>query len=211
MVCRACPSKGLPFPASSSLPLLTPTGLFSTLTSLQSYRTLDELISAMPQNGTQRPIYFKSTQRIVTEARVVPADQPLRLEAVEMHHGTRYARCVQVSKTQEVILHLPLSQNGPFWRCKPGPPQTLLQILQDPTMTGLMLTCPSLPWRTMTLKPQYMLQALMHSELPGQGRSGWELHSSKIATLCTVWGSSLLTQCRPPNRIQMPNAMGDVV
>ncbi|XP_006975666.2 protein THEMIS2 [Peromyscus maniculatus bairdii] len=137
-------------------------GLFSTLTSLQSYRTLDELISAMPQNGTQRPIYFKSTQRIVTEARVVPADQPLRLEAVEMHHGTRYARCVQVSKTQEVILHLPLSQNGPFWRCKPGPPQTLLQILQDPTMTGLMLTCPSLPWRTMTLKPQYMLQALMH-------------------------------------------------
>uniref|UniRef100_A0ABK0LQT4 Thymocyte selection associated family member 2 n=1 Tax=Rattus norvegicus TaxID=10116 RepID=A0ABK0LQT4_RAT len=138
------------------------TGLFSTLTSLQSYRTLEDLVSAMPQNSTQCPIYFKSTQRIVTEARVVPEDQPLRLEAVEVHHGTRYARCVQASKTQEIILHLPLSQKGPFWRCKPSAPQTLLQILQDPAMKGLRLTCPSLPWASVILKPQYQLQAIMH-------------------------------------------------
>ncbi|KAL1777440.1 THEMIS2 [Sigmodon hispidus] len=115
----------------------------------------------MPQN-TQWPICFKSTQNIVTEARVVPGDQPLRLEAVEMHHGIHYARCVQDSKAQEVIVHLPLSQKGPFWRCKPGSPQTLLQILQDPAMKGLMLTCPNLPWRSVILKPQYMLQAVMH-------------------------------------------------
>ncbi|XP_028615456.1 protein THEMIS2 isoform X2 [Grammomys surdaster] len=138
------------------------TGLFSPLSSLQSYRTLEDLVSAMTQNSTQWPIYFKSTQRIVTEVRVVPEDQPLRLEAVERHHGTRYARCVQVSKTQEVIHHLPLSQKGPFWRCKPSAPQTLLQILQDPAMQGLMLSCPSLPWNSVILKPQYMLQAIMH-------------------------------------------------
>ncbi|XP_041508663.1 protein THEMIS2 isoform X3 [Microtus oregoni] len=107
-------------------------GLFSTLSSLQSYRTLEELISAVPQSPTQWPIHFKSTERIVTEAGMVPVDQPFRLEAVEVHHGTRYARCVQDSKTQEVILYLPLSQKGPFCRCKPGAPQTLLQILQDP-------------------------------------------------------------------------------
>ncbi|XP_051027684.1 protein THEMIS2 [Acomys russatus] len=138
------------------------TGLFSPLTSRQSYRTLEDLISAMPQNATQWPIFFKSTQRIVTEASVVPEDQLLRLEAVEMHHGTRYARCALPSKTQEATLYLPLSQKGPFWRCKPGAPQTILQILQDPAMTDLQFTCPSLPWRSVILKPQYMLQAIMH-------------------------------------------------
>lgn len=128
----------------------------------------------MPQNSTQCPIYFKSTQRIVTEARVVPEDQPLRLEAVEVHHGTRYARCVQASQTQEIILHLPLSQKGPFWRCKPSAPQTLLQVLQDPAMKGLRLTCPSLPWASVILKPQYQLQAIMHSKFPGEtGVGGW--------------------------------------
>lgn len=127
----------------------------------------------MPQNSTQWPLYFKSTQRIVTEARVVPEDHPLRLEAVEIHHGTHYARCVQVSKTQEVTLHLPLSQTGPFWRCKPGAPQTLLQILQDPAMKGLMLSCPSLPWDSVILKPQYMLQAIMHSKFPREAGVEW--------------------------------------
>ncbi|XP_076790172.1 protein THEMIS2 isoform X2 [Arvicanthis niloticus] len=113
-------------------------------------------------HSTQWPIYFKSTQRIVTETRVVPEDQLLRLEAVERHHGTRYARCVQVSKTQEVIHHLLLSQKGPFWRCKPSAPQTLLQILQDPAMQGLTHSCSSLPWDSVILKPQYVLQAIMH-------------------------------------------------
>ncbi|XP_012975636.2 protein THEMIS2 [Mesocricetus auratus] len=138
------------------------TGLFSTLTSLQSYRTLEELVSAMPQTSTRWPICFKSTERIVTEATVVPAGQLLRLEAVEIHHGTQYARCVQDSKTQEIIHYLPLSQKGTFWRCKPGAPQTLLEILQDPANQGLMLTCPSLPWRSVILKSEYMLQAVMH-------------------------------------------------
>ncbi|XP_075802386.1 protein THEMIS2 isoform X1 [Microtus pennsylvanicus] len=137
-------------------------GLFSTLSSLQSYRTLEELISAVPQSPIQWPIHFKSTERIVTEAGVMPVDQPFRLEAVEVHHGTRYACCVQDSTTQEVILYLPLSQKGPFCRCKPGAPQTLLQILQDPAMKDLMFTCPSLPWRSVILRPQYMLQAVMH-------------------------------------------------
>ncbi|XP_052033564.1 protein THEMIS2 [Apodemus sylvaticus] len=138
------------------------TGLFRPLTSLQSYRTLEELLSATPQKSAQWPIYFKSTQKIVTEARVVPEDQPLRLEAVEVHHGIRHARCVQVSKTQEAILHLPLSQKGPFWRCKPSAPQTLLQILQDPAGKDLQLSCPRLPWDSVVLKPQYVLQAIMH-------------------------------------------------
>lgn len=141
---------------------LTFTGLFSPLTSLQSYRTLEGLISALPQNATQWPIFFKSTQRIVTEASVVPEDQLLRLEAVETHHGTRYARCVLPSTTQEVILYLPLSLKGPFWRCNPAAPQTVLQILQDPAMRDLKFTCPSLPWCSVILKPQYLLQAIMH-------------------------------------------------
>ncbi|CAH6790985.1 protein THEMIS2 [Phodopus roborovskii] len=137
-------------------------GLFSTLTSLQSYTTLEELISAVPQTSTQWPICFKSTGRIVTEATVVPANQLLRLEAVEIHHGTHYACCVQDSKTHEIIHYLPLSQKGPFWRCKPGGPQTLLQILQDPAMQDFVFTCPILPWRSVILKSQYMLQAVMH-------------------------------------------------
>lgn len=137
------------------------TGLFSTLTSLHSYRTLEDLISAMPQ-PTQWPIFFRSTRRIVTEACVVREDQPLRLEAVETNHGTHYACCVQESKTQKVTFHLPLSQKGPFWRLKPSAPQTLLQILQDPAMKDFKLTCPDLPWPSVILEPQYVLQAIMH-------------------------------------------------
>lgn len=168
VICRACPQHP---PSTFFLLLLHPTGLFSPLTSLRSYRTLEDLVSAMPQNSTRWPIYFKSTQRIVTKASVVPEDQPLRLEAVEIHHGIRYARCVQVSKTKE-LLHLPLSQKGPFWRCKPSAPQTLHQILQDPALKDLTLSCPSLPWNSVILKPQYMLQAIMHSKLPGEAGVG---------------------------------------
>lgn len=179
VICRAWPQHP---PSTFFLPLLNPTGLFSPLSSLKSYRTLEDLVSAMPQNSTQWPIYFKSNQRLVTKTRVVPEDQPLRLEAVKTHHGTRYAHCVQVSKTQEVIHLLPLSQKGPFWRCKPSAPQTLLQILQDPAMKGLMFSCPSLPWDSVILRPQYVLQANMHSKLPGrQEWSGWELYPQLCA------------------------------
>lgn len=192
--------------------LLTPVGLFSALSSLQSYRTLEELTSAVPPSSTQWPIHFKSTERIVTEAGVVPVDQPLRLEAVEVHHGTRYARCVQDSKTQEVVLYLPLSQTGPFCRCKPGAPQTLLQILQDPAMKDLMFTCPSLPWRSVILRPQYMLQAVMHSEFPGQWGAEWrgaaqcKVTANSVHSLGAPAGSSSVchvTEYRCPTKREM--------
>lgn len=214
VACRACPSQGLPVPPFFLSPL-TPVGLLSTLGSLQSYRTLEELVSAVPPSSTQWPIHFKSAERIVTEAGVVPVDQPFRLEAVEVHHGTRYARCVQDSMTQEVILYLPLSQKGTFYRCKPGAPQTLLQILQDPAMKDLTFTCPSLPWRSVILKPQYMLQAVMHSESPGQWEAEW-LGASQF-NVTTNSGHSLgapaswLIHCLPCHRIQMPNETGNVV
>lgn len=90
------------------------------------------------------------------------------LEAVEMYLGTCSARCVLGMEAQTVTLRLPLSQKGPFWVLETGAPRTLLQALQDPALKGLLLTCPTLPWRSLILKPHYELQAVMHSELPGR-------------------------------------------
>ncbi|XP_061042891.1 protein THEMIS2 isoform X3 [Eubalaena glacialis] len=109
-------------------------GNFSPLTGPQSYGTLEELVSAATQSSKQLPICFMSTHRITTKARVVPQEQPLKLEAVEMHLGTCCARCVLGTGAQQVLLHLPLSQKGPFWELQPGPPRTLLQVLQDPAL-----------------------------------------------------------------------------
>nr|XP_014333742.1 PREDICTED: protein THEMIS2 isoform X3 [Bos mutus] len=108
-------------------------GLFSPLTGPQSYGTLEELVYAATQSSKSLPIRFMSTHRIATKARVVPQEQPLKLEAVEMHQGACCARCVLDSGAQQGFLHLPLSQQGPFWKLEPGPPRTLLQVLQDPT------------------------------------------------------------------------------
>ncbi|XP_007459135.1 PREDICTED: protein THEMIS2 isoform X1 [Lipotes vexillifer] len=137
-------------------------GNFSPLTGPQSYGTLEELVSAATQSSKQLPICFMSTHRITTKARVVPQEQPLKLEAVEMHRGTCCARCVLGTGAQQVLLHLPLSQKGPFWELKPGPPRTLLQVLQDPALRDTILTCPALPWRSLTLMPQYEVEAIMH-------------------------------------------------
>ncbi|XP_023374890.1 protein THEMIS2 isoform X1 [Otolemur garnettii] len=137
-------------------------GYFTALTSPQSYETLEELASAITWSSKQRPVYFMSTQRIVTEARVVPEDQLLIFEAVEMYLGTHCARCVLGLGKQQVILHLPLSQKGPFWKWEPSAPRTLLQTLQDPALGDLVFTCPTLPWQFLVLKPQYEIQAIMH-------------------------------------------------
>uniref|UniRef100_A0A8C0MUX0 Thymocyte selection associated family member 2 n=1 Tax=Canis lupus familiaris TaxID=9615 RepID=A0A8C0MUX0_CANLF len=137
-------------------------GYFSPLTGRQSYGTLEELLSAATQCSKTLPICFMSTHRITTEARVVPEDQPLKLEAVETHHGTYRARCVLDTETHPFILHLPLSQKGPFWEWKPGAPRPLLKALQDPALSNLLFTCPTLPWRTLILRPQYEVQAIMH-------------------------------------------------
>uniref|UniRef100_A0A287CRT2 Thymocyte selection associated family member 2 n=1 Tax=Ictidomys tridecemlineatus TaxID=43179 RepID=A0A287CRT2_ICTTR len=137
-------------------------GHFSPLTSPHSFRTLEELVCDTTQSSIQLPIYFTSIHSIVTKKRVVTENQPLMLEAVEMYHGTHCARCVLVSGAQQVVLHLPLSQKGPFWRWKPGTPQTLLQVLQDPAYKDGMFTCPSLPWNCLILRPQYEVQAIMH-------------------------------------------------
>ncbi|XP_059752208.1 protein THEMIS2 isoform X3 [Balaenoptera ricei] len=109
-------------------------GNFSPLTGPRSYGTLEELVSAATQSSKQLPICFMSTHRITTKARVVPQEQPLKLEAVEMHLGTCCACCVLGTGAQQVLLHLPLSQKGPFWELQPGPPRTLLQVLQDPAL-----------------------------------------------------------------------------
>ncbi|XP_047381723.1 protein THEMIS2 isoform X1 [Sciurus carolinensis] len=137
-------------------------GHFSPLTSPQSYTTLEELVSAATQHSLHLPIYFTSTHSIATKDRVVTEDQPLMLEAVEMHLGTHCARCVLGSGAQRVVLHLPLSQKGTFWRWKSGTPQTLLQVLQDPAYKDGMFTCPSIPWHSLILRPQYEVQAIMH-------------------------------------------------
>ncbi|XP_021569206.1 protein THEMIS2 isoform X3 [Carlito syrichta] len=107
-------------------------GLFTPLTRPQSYRTLAELVSAATQSAKQLPICFTSTHRMVMEGRVVTEDQLLTLTAVERHLGTPCARCVLGTGDQEVILHLPLSQKGPFWKWESSAPRTLLQALQDP-------------------------------------------------------------------------------
>lgn len=150
--------------------MLNPTGHFSPITSFHSYRTLEELVSAITQSSTQLPVYFVSTRRISAQGRMVAEDQPLILQAVEMHLGTCSARCVQGSGTQQVVLHLPLSQKGPFWQWELGTPQSLLQVLQDPALKDCILVCPSLPWPSLILKPQYEIQAIMHSEWSGQVR-----------------------------------------
>ncbi|XP_071076961.1 protein THEMIS2 isoform X2 [Desmodus rotundus] len=137
-------------------------GHFSPLTGYQSYGTLEELVSALIQSSKQLPIWFMSTCRIDTQTRVVPEEQPLMLEAVEMYLGTCSARCVLSMGTKVVALHLPLSTKGPFWELETGAPRTLLQALQDPALKGLLLTCPTLPWRSLTLRPQYEIQAIMH-------------------------------------------------
>nr|XP_014333741.1 PREDICTED: protein THEMIS2 isoform X2 [Bos mutus] len=137
-------------------------GLFSPLTGPQSYGTLEELVYAATQSSKSLPIRFMSTHRIATKARVVPQEQPLKLEAVEMHQGACCARCVLDSGAQQGFLHLPLSQQGPFWKLEPGPPRTLLQVLQDPTVRDTLLTCSAFPWRSLTLKPQYEVEAIMH-------------------------------------------------
>lgn len=153
--------------------MLCPTGLFSPLTGPQSYETLEELVSATIQSHKELPIWFMSTYRIDTKARVVPQEQPLMLEAVEMYLGTCSARCVLGTETQLVILHLPLSQKGPFWVLETGAPRTLLQALKDPALRGLLLTCPTLPWRSLMLTPQYQIQAIMHSEFARPVGGGW--------------------------------------
>ncbi|KAI5946813.1 Protein THEMIS2 [Manis javanica] len=137
-------------------------GAFSPLSSSQSYATLKELISAATRSAKKLPICFMSTHRITTEARVVPEDQPLMLEAVETHLGTHCARCVLHTGAQRVVLCLPLSQKGPFREWEPGAPRTLLCALQDPALRGLLFTCPTLPWRRLILRPQYEVQAIMH-------------------------------------------------
>ncbi|XP_069333638.1 protein THEMIS2 isoform X1 [Eulemur rufifrons] len=137
-------------------------GYFTALTSPQSHGMLEELVSAATRSSKQLPIYFMSTHRIITEARVVTEDQLLIFEAVEMHRKTRCARCVLGLGNQQVILHLPLSQKGPFWTWEPSAPRTLLQVLQDPALEDLVLTCPTLPWNFLVLRPQYEIQAIMH-------------------------------------------------
>ncbi|XP_036913042.1 protein THEMIS2 isoform X1 [Sturnira hondurensis] len=137
-------------------------GHFSPLTGPQSYGTLEELVSALIRSSKPLPVWFMSIYRIDTQTRVVPEEQPLMLEAVEMHLGTCSARCVLSMGTQVVALYLPLSTKGPFWELETGAPRTLLQALQDPALKGLLLTCPTLPWRSLILRPHYEIQAIMH-------------------------------------------------
>ncbi|KFO37675.1 Protein THEMIS2 [Fukomys damarensis] len=137
-------------------------GYFSPLSTPKSYRTLQELVSAKTPSTTLLPFCFMSTRSIVTEAGVVPKEKPLTLEAMEVYRGTRCARCNLGSQGLQVILHLPLTLEGPFWIWEPGVPQTLLQVLQDPALKDLLLTCPVLPWHSVVLRPEYEIQAIMH-------------------------------------------------
>ncbi|XP_058992663.1 protein THEMIS2 isoform X1 [Mustela lutreola] len=137
-------------------------GHFSPLTGPQSYETLEELLSAATQRSRKLPISFMSTHKITTETRVVPRDQPLLLKDVEEYHRTYRARCVLDTGTQHFTLYLPLSQRGPFWEWEPGAPRPLLQALQDPALSDRLFTCPTLPWQSLLLRPQYEIQAIMH-------------------------------------------------
>ncbi|XP_070259299.1 protein THEMIS2 [Myotis yumanensis] len=134
-------------------------GLFSPLTGPQSYGTLEELISAINRSSKQLPIWFMSTHRIDTKAVVVPEEQPLMLESVEMYLGVCSARCVLGTETQVTVLHLPLSTKGPFWELETGAPRPLLQAL---ALRDRQLTCPAFPWRSLILRPQYDILAIMH-------------------------------------------------
>lgn len=165
-----------------------PPGLFSPLTGPRSYGTLEELFSAITQSSKQLPIWFMSTHRIDTKAMVVAEEQPLMLESVEMYLGTCSARCVLGTETQVVVLHLPLSTKGPFWELETGAPRTLLQAL---ALRDRLLTCPAFPWRSLILRPQYEILAIMHSELSGRwvgvvggGKEG-------------AWGAALMEDPRP--------------
>ncbi|KAG8506759.1 Protein THEMIS2 [Galemys pyrenaicus] len=150
-------------PGTGQTMMLSPNfqGSFTPLASPYRYGTLEELVNAATENSVKLPIDFMSTHSITTEARVVPADQPLTLEATEMHSGVCYARCALSTQNQRVVLYMPLSQRGPFWKWEPGTPRTLLEAIQDPDLSNLLLTCPTLPWRSLTLKPQYEMQAVM--------------------------------------------------
>ncbi|XP_023587835.1 protein THEMIS2 isoform X1 [Trichechus manatus latirostris] len=142
---------------------LTPNfkGHFSPLTCSQSYGNLEELIAATKQSSKPLPVFFISSYSISIKNNVVPEDQPLLLEAVEMHLGTCCARCVLSAGAKQVTLHLPLSQKGLFWIWEPGVPRTLLQAVQEPALRDLPVTCPTLPWSSLILKPQYEIQAIM--------------------------------------------------
>ncbi|XP_027622521.1 protein THEMIS2 [Tupaia chinensis] len=137
-------------------------GSFSPLPSPTGYRTLEELVSAAARSPLQPPLYFTSARDLTTEAGAVPKDQPLRLEAVEVRLGSPCARCVLDAGSQPVTLHLPLSQKGPFWKWEPRGPRTLLEALQEPDLKELTFTCPTLPWSSLALRPQYEIQAIMH-------------------------------------------------
>ncbi|XP_007934002.1 protein THEMIS2 [Orycteropus afer afer] len=137
-------------------------GHFRPLTGSQSYETLEELIAAANHSSKLLPICFMLTHSMTVKDKVVPKNQPLMVDAVEMHQGTCCARCVLTTGAQQVILHLPLSQKGLFWKCEPGAPQTLLQALQDPALRDLPVTCPTLPWSLLILRPQYEIDAIMH-------------------------------------------------
>ncbi|XP_023558869.1 protein THEMIS2 isoform X2 [Octodon degus] len=137
-------------------------GHFCPLSTWKSYGTLQELVSAAARSATPLPLSFMSAQSIVTKDGVVPKERTLLLEAVEMHLGICCARCNLDSETKQVVLHLPLTQEGPFWTWKPSASQTLLEILQDPALKDLELTCPTLPWHSVVLRPEYEVQAIMH-------------------------------------------------
>ncbi|XP_006883512.1 PREDICTED: protein THEMIS2 isoform X2 [Elephantulus edwardii] len=137
-------------------------GHFSPLVCPQSYRTLEELVTATNQSCRSLPICFISAHTITIKGRVVPENQPLTLEAVEMHLGTCCARCVLNTGAQEAILYLPLSQKGVFWQWEPGAPRTLLQALQDPSLRGLPFICSTLSCSNIILRPQYEVHAIMH-------------------------------------------------
>ncbi|XP_032128847.1 protein THEMIS2-like isoform X1 [Sapajus apella] len=150
-------------------------GHFVSLNTAQSYETLGELVFDIDRTSKQQlPIYIMSTCKIVTEGKVVTDHEVLIFEAVVRRRHTSCARCILVTEDKRVILHLPLNQRGPFRILEASPPQTLLQALQEPK--GQLFTCPTLPWDHVTLRPMYEIEAIMHSELPGQVDDGgcWE-------------------------------------
>ncbi|XP_004603560.1 protein THEMIS2 isoform X1 [Sorex araneus] len=137
-------------------------GPFIALAGPQSYRSLEELVTAATQNSKKLPVYFMSSCSIKVKAGTVPAGQVLMLEAVDTSSTARYARCVQVMGTEQEVLYLPLPQRGPFWECMPGTPQTLLQALQGSVSRDRLFSCPRLPWNPLVLLPQFEVQAIMH-------------------------------------------------
>ncbi|KAM6216971.1 protein THEMIS2 [Rhynchocyon petersi] len=137
-------------------------GCFSPLASPQSYKSLEELVTAVNHSCKSLPVCFALAHSITVNGSMVPENQLLILKAVEMHLGTCCARCVLQNGAQETILYLPLSQKGLFWQWEPGAPCTLLQALQDPALRDLPFTCSTLPCSLVTLRPQYEVHAIMH-------------------------------------------------